>query len=64
MGTGTSHDDDDDVGDVDGANDDDDDDGAPVNPRSAGSLIREGLLNLKPRTSANMGAYVESLPQA
>ena len=64
VGTGTSHDDDDDVGDVDGANDDDDDDGALVNTRSAGSLILEGLLNLKHGTSSNMGAYVESLPQA
>ena len=48
VGTGISHDDDDDVGAVDGAKNDDDDDGALVNKRSAGSLILEGLLNAKP----------------
>ena len=61
VGTGISHDDDDDVGAVDGAKNDDDDvgavdgaknddddDGALVNKRSAGSLVLEGFLNAKP----------------
>ena len=64
MGACTVRDDDNDVGDADGTNDDDDDDGANASAPTAGSLIRERFLNLKPGTSLNMGAYNESLSLA
>ena len=64
MGARTVRDDDNDVGDADGTNDDDDDDGANASAPTAGSLIRERFLNLKPGTSLNMGVYHESLSLA